>query len=111
MQISYQRQEIQGQGIKISAILNGKIVGRSYLYVLGNDLHQAPFGLVEDIFVEDEWRGQGIGFGLLDQIIIEAKNRHCYKLILTCRHSKEKLHRFYERLGFTNHGLEFRMDL
>jgi hypothetical protein len=35
----------------------------------------------------------------------------CYMLIATSRHSRPKVHDLYRRLGFEDHGIEFRMDL
>jgi len=34
----------------------------------------------------------------------------CYKLIATSRTSRPKVHELYQRLGFENHGVEFRMN-
>lgn len=98
------------KGIKLYLEKDGKEIARATLYVLSNDLHEEPFGLLEDVMVDEELRGQGIGTEIVKKIIEEAKNQKCYKLVATSRHSREKVHELYERLGFKNHGLEFRMD-
>lgn len=77
---------------------------------MNNNLHEEPFGLLEDVFVEEEFRGQGLGTQLTKAVIEGAKKHNCYKLICTSRHSKIEVHKLYQRLGFKNHGLEFRMD-
>jgi GNAT superfamily N-acetyltransferase len=89
----------------------GVVQGRAFLYVLSNELHDTPFGLIEDVFVEEQFRGQGIGQRLISMAIHFARLSHCYKVIATSRHSREEIHKFYENLGFTNHGNEFRIDL
>lgn len=110
--MEYSKETIrEAYGIKITAHEDGKQVGRSYLYILKNDLHQEPFGLLEDVFVEEAYRKRGIGTELVKQAIEEAKALGCYKLICTSRSSSVKVHAFYERLGFAKWGLEFRMDL
>ncbi len=86
-------------------------IARIYLYLLTNDLHQEPFGFIEDLFVQESHRGQGLGTQLLTKVIAEAKAQNCYKLICTSRHSREEVHKMYEKHGFKNYGLEFRMDL
>jgi hypothetical protein len=43
-------------------------------------------------------------------VIAEAKRRDCYKLIATSRYARDRSHALYARLGFTDHGKEFRMD-
>lgn len=97
--------------MKITAHEDGKQVGRQYLYILRNDLHKEPFGLLEDLYVEEDYRKRGIGSELVKKAIAEAKAQGCYKLILTSRDSNSRLHAFYERLGFAKWGSEFRIDL
>lgn len=105
------RQEISATGIKIILREKNKIIARASLYLLRNDLHKNPFGFPEDVFVEEQFRGQGYGEKITQAIIEEAKKRRCYKLICTSRFSNEKAHKLYEKLGFKNHGNEFRIDL
>lgn len=75
-----------------------------------NDLHKVPFGLLEDLFVDEGARGKGIGTALINDAIKLAKKKSCYKLIATSRHRRKGVHELYRRLGFRNHGIEFRMD-
>lgn len=97
--------------VKITAEEDGHIVGWAYLYIIVNDRHVEPYGLLENVYVVPEYRGKGIGRSLLDTAIAEAQERSCYKLIAQSRHGKESVHALYEKLGFRNHGLNFRMDL
>ena len=101
---------VPAYGVKITRVLKGKIIGRAYLYMMTNDLHKRPFGLMEDVFVEPEHRGSEIGTALVKRVIAEAKRRRCYKLIATSRHARNLVHALYARLGFTDHGKEFRID-
>ena len=97
--------------IKITATEDEKEIGRAWLYVLQNDLHAEPFGLVEDVFVEEGHRGGGVGTKLVQAVIEESKKIGCYKLVATVRSSKEQVCSWYEKFGFINHGAEFRIDL
>jgi GNAT superfamily N-acetyltransferase len=101
---------VPAYGVKVTNSDKGKVVGRAYLYVMTNDLHKRPFGLLEDVFVEVEHRGSEIGTTLVKRVVAEAKRRHCYKLIATSRHARGRVLALYARLGFTDHGKEFRMD-
>lgn len=87
-----------------------KAVGRAFLYIMYNDLNDRPFGLMEDVYVDESVRGQGIGTQLINKVIEMAKNQRCYKLIATSRHSRTKVHKLYHNLGFADHGKEFRID-
>ena len=89
----------------------GKELGRAFLYVMHNDLHGQPFGFMEDVYVSEEMRGQGLGTSLVEQVIKTAKEMGCYKLIATSRYSRPKVHKLYIELGFIDHGKEFRIDL
>jgi GNAT superfamily N-acetyltransferase len=103
------QEEIGASGIKFFIEKEGKEVARASLFFMYNDLHEEPFGLMEDVFVEEEYRNQGIGTQLA-KVVIEAAKTKCYKLICTSRHARKDVHKLYQRLEFKNHGIEFRMD-
>lgn len=97
--------------VKFTATENGKILGWAYLYLIFQDRHKEPYGLMENVYVESEFRNKGIGTKLVNLIIKEAKKRNCYKLIGTSRFKNKRVHGFYQNFGFDKYGFEFRMDL
>ncbi len=97
--------------IKFEAKEGKNIIGRAYLYIIKNDLHKRPYGLLEDLFVEEKYRGEGLGKELLIMVIREAKKQKLYKLIGTSRIARANVHKFYIKSGFNKYGYEFRMDL
>ena len=105
------QQNIGARGVRFSVLQDGKEVGRAFLYILSNDLHKEPFGIMEDVFVEESVRGQGIGTQLIEAVVAAAKKEGCYKLIATSRESRPRVHDLYLRLGFHSYGKEFRIDL
>ncbi|MFA4830882.1 MAG: GNAT family N-acetyltransferase [Patescibacteria group bacterium] len=110
MEIKKEKQE-KIFAIKFTVEDNGKTAGRAYLYLLYNDLHEEPYGFMEDVYVKEEYRGKGAGKQLVEALIQEAKAQGCYKLLGTSRNSRPKVHKFYERFGFEKWGVEFRMNL
>jgi GNAT superfamily N-acetyltransferase len=104
------RQDRAAKGIRFSISANGSEVARAYLYVMTNDLHEAPFGLLEDVHVDESQRGNGLGSALVREVIAAAQEVGCYKLIATSRTSRRKVHELYQRLGFEQHGVEFRIN-
>ena len=106
-----QIESVPATGIKFAIAEDGRQVARAYLYLMHNELHQEPFGLLEDVYVDESYRGYGYGTALVRQVIAVAKERGCYKLIATSRNSRPKVHQLYQRLGFIERGLEFRIDL
>jgi GNAT superfamily N-acetyltransferase len=109
--VKIERQIRAAQGIRFSISGSNGEIGRAYLYVMNNDLHSAPFGLLEDVYVDESQRGGGLGTTLVNEVIAAAREAGCYKLIATSRASRPKVHELYGRLGFEKYGVEFRMDL
>jgi GNAT superfamily N-acetyltransferase len=104
------REHRAATGTRFSISDAGREIARAYLYVMTNDLHKAPFGLLEDVYVDESQRGGGLGSALVKEVIAAARDAGCYKLIATSRSSRPKVHELYERLGFEKHGVEFRMS-
>jgi GNAT superfamily N-acetyltransferase len=98
------------RGIRIFLEEDGNEVGHAYLYIMHNDLHDQPFGLLEDVFVADSHRSQGLGSQLVNTAIETAQTENCYKLIATSRSSRSTLHDWYKKLGFQSYGIEFRIN-
>jgi len=106
-----ERQIRLAHGTRFSISVDGKEVARAHLYLMGNDLHNEPFGLLEDVYVDESQRGKGFGTALVREVVAAAQQARCYKLIATSRTSRPLVHALYEKLGFENHGVEFRMNL
>lgn len=100
----------KSQGIRLFINRDGKEVARAYLFLMWNSLHDSPFGLLEDVYVDEALRGQGLGSEMVNAVIAEAKALGCYKLVATSRYARPKVHELYMNLGFTDHGKEFRID-
>jgi len=84
------------------------VVGTFGLIFIGGLAHGARcFGLVEDVVVATDARGQGIGKAMMRFAMQRCAERHCYKLALSSHLRREAAHRFYEGLGFAKHGYSF----
>jgi GNAT superfamily N-acetyltransferase len=108
--LKIERESRPARGIRFSISGERGEIARAYLYVMTNDLHAEPFGLLEDVYVDESQRGSGLGTALVREVIAAAREAGCYKLIATSRASRPRVHELYERLGFTNYGLEFRLS-
>ena len=56
---------------------------------------------VEDVVVDNQHRGLGIGKSMLNFAVNYARGKNCYKIILNCR---EDLREFYHHQGFAKHS-------
>ena len=90
------------------AELNGNIVGSTTLLIEQKFIHEGGLvGHIEDVVVNKEFEGHGIGMKLVLSLLDVAKEKKCYKTILNC---EDKLLPFYEKIGFKQKSTEMRFD-
>lgn len=65
-------------------------------------------GHIEDVVVDSNYRGQGIGSAIVTKLIEEAKQRSCYKVVLNCNDQNIG---FYQKLGMERSGNCMRINL
>lgn len=63
----------------------------------------ASAGHIEDVVVDAQFRGAGLGRRMIDALTDEACRRGCYKVILDCAESNVP---FYERCGYATKELQ-----
>jgi GNAT superfamily N-acetyltransferase len=89
---------------------DGRIVGSFALLIMDNLGHLgAPSAIIEDVVVGPVLHGRGIGRAMMRFAMTRAKERHCYKLVLSSNAKRERAHKFYEQIGFERHGFSFRI--
>ena len=94
------------------ASVRDRVVGTYALIILDNLAHMgAPSALVEDVVVESKWRRKGVGRAMINHAISLCREANCYKLALSSNLIREPAHRFYEALGFAQHGISFVVSL
>jgi ribosomal protein S18 acetylase RimI-like enzyme len=57
-------------------------------------------GFVEDVVVDESYRGQGLGRKVMETLIDESKKQNATQLYLTTRPERVAAHKLYESLGF-----------
>lgn len=94
------------------AVENGQVVGTFVLVILETlGARCAPEAVVEDVVVDRDARGRGIGRAMMAFAMEEATRKGCYKIVLSSNLHRREAHAFYESLGFRRHGFSFRVDL
>ena len=94
------------------AEVDGRVVGTVVLVIVPNLTHEGrPYAIVENVIVDRDLRGEGVGEALLHFATGEAKRAGCYKLSLTSNKTRTDAHRFYERVGFRATHEGFRIEL
>ena len=94
------------------AQLRGRTVGTFALLIMEKLLHLgAPAAIVDDVIVDTDCRGQGIGRQMMQFAMQLARKKGCYKLALSTNVKRTAAHHFYESLGFARHGYSYIVDL
>jgi GNAT superfamily N-acetyltransferase len=89
-----------------------QIVGTFALLVMDNLGHLgSPSAIVEDVVVAPDRQSQGIGAVMMRFALDRAREKRCYKLMLSSNAKRARAHAFYESLGYERHGYSFRVDL
>ena len=99
-----------GQQFLMVCEIDGKIVGTAELVIKYNLTHGGrPYGFIENVVVDKGNRGKGVGAKLMESCIRIAREKGCYKLVLTC---KDELVEWYGKFGFREFGEKaLRLDL
>lgn len=86
----------------------GIAVGCFSLIILDNlGHHYSKLAIVESVLVSEKCRGKGIGGKMMEYAMEKAKEEKCYKLMLSSNKKRTEAHEFYEKHGFTQHGISF----
>lgn len=92
------------------ALDGGCVVGTFSLAVL-QSLSGDFAGVIEDVVVREDCRGQGVGEQMIRFALERGKEAGCYKVALSSNVKRERAHHFYESLGFERHGYSFTTTL
>jgi len=90
------------------AVQDGKVIGSATIFVEPKFIHGGgKVGHIEDVVVNRENQGEGIGQKLINALISYAEKKGCYKTILDCT---EEVMPFYKKLGFKHNSNAMRFD-
>jgi glucosamine-phosphate N-acetyltransferase len=63
---------------------------------------------IEDVVVDNEIRGKGLGIRIVDHLVKRARELGAYKVILDC---KEEMEGFYKKCGFFKNEIQMRQNI
>jgi glucosamine-phosphate N-acetyltransferase len=90
------------------AVRDSKIIGAATIFVEQKFIHQGgKVGHIEDVVVNKEHQGEGIGLKLIKALIQYAEKKGCYKTVLDCT---DEVMPFYKKLGFKHFSNSMRID-
>jgi GNAT superfamily N-acetyltransferase len=82
------------------------------LMIFSSPSHQGTRqALLDAVVVTKARRGAGIGDAMIARAMDLATEAGCYKMMLSSNLKRADAHRFYERIGFSQHGISFGITL
>lgn len=104
--------ELPVSRVVLVAERDGKLLGTCSVNLIEHLAHNfARSAILEDVVVDADARGLGIGQALLGKAVERARSWGCYKLALSSNQSREAAHRFYKQQGFELHGVSLALTL
>ena len=94
------------------AELAGRVVGTVDVIIVPNLSHDGrPWAIVENLVVDEQARGGGVGTALVRRVIELASSSRAYMIQLLSLSHRLEAHAFYRRLGFDGVAVGFRVYL
>lgn len=96
-----------GQGVILIAEINKKCIGYVAGSIQDDFLNVAPVFYINDLGVDENYRGKGIGTALLQKIEKLAKEEYkLTKIMIGVISGNDGVENLYKRLGYTPYELE-----
>ena len=95
----------------ICATIGTTLVGFCSLIIKNYLWAQGYVGNINELVVDEEYRGQGIGTQLLQHIVKVAREKDCRRVELDSGFHRKKAHKFYEQNGFERRAFLFSRKL
>ena len=83
--------------------VNKQIIATCTLVIIHNLTHQGkPYGIIENVVTDRQYRGEKYGEILLKEVITFAKKEGCHKLMVQTRRKELYVKKFYKKCGFSD---------
>lgn len=80
-----------------------KLIACGSFFIL-NKVHTNPIGQIEDVVVDESYRGLGYGKVMIDYLVKYGREKtSCYKIVLNCNPNNLE---FYYKCGFKDVGVQ-----
>jgi GNAT superfamily N-acetyltransferase len=93
------------------AVWQGAIAGFTVCVLHPGSWTLAPVCYLEDLFVDVEARGQGIGHALIEDLVTRARDRGWSRLYWHTRTGNEAARRLYDRFAVADDFVRYRLSL
>lgn len=93
-------------------LVEGEVTGTASLH-LGHysTWNDNWYGHVEDVIIDPAYRGKGLAFALLKEVLRVAEEKKLSRVELNALNTNYPAHRLYEKLGFTTDSVAYELAL
>jgi N-acetylglutamate synthase-like GNAT family acetyltransferase len=93
------------------ADMNGTPVGLINFTIRQTVLHRSPSGLIDELVVASDYRGEGVGGRLVLAAIEKCRALGCREVEVSTEMTNLNARKFYEKCGFEERGMLLEADL
>lgn len=93
------------------AEIDGQVVGLASLRLLPQALDPIPYAELSELFVDDAYRGRGVGRALVRHVEAEARAAGAQQIVLLTAWRNTNAHAFYHTLGYRLYTVTMRHNL
>lgn len=90
---------------------SNQLVGIVHTVIHPNTWNETDCCYLEDLFVSDSVRGQGVGRALIEHIYHFAAEQNCNRVYWTTQYSNKTARKLYDRLATQTDMIQYRKDL
>jgi GNAT superfamily N-acetyltransferase len=91
--------------------VDGKLVGFANMSTRRVVRYPIPIAELDELYIDPEYRKQGVGKELMLKIETTARQKGCYRVYIESASKFTTAHKFYEGIGYTNYGYHFIKNL
>lgn len=102
---------VNGESLIYVAVIDGKLVGFAQIYFTFSSLSMKSAWVLNDLYVDKDYRREGVSRLLLEEIIMQAKKDGIAYISLQTAHDNLPAQSLYKRFGFQKSEYFESMDL
>ncbi|MGD1919454.1 MAG: GNAT family N-acetyltransferase [Pleurocapsa sp.] len=108
IKIWQQIQEVPDYYIYLSC-LNNEVIGTFSLLFMPTMMHPSfhKSAILDSVTILSSYRGLGYGKQMMQQALEISADAVCYNVTLSSNIKRDRAHKFYQSLGFQQHGWSF----
>lgn len=106
-------QQVYNKGIDsenqklIVGLIENEIIGFCSLTIKNNLWQAGNLAHIDELIVNEHYRGNGVGKKLIDKITELAVENNCKRIELDSAFHRTSAHKFYEKMGYENRAYLF----